>query len=68
MRYLFVMLLIVLLTPLILRGCSDDTDKKTEDHVRKEQTDTIKKADEANQLIQDATKKQQQEIDKNIQQ
>jgi hypothetical protein len=68
MRYLFVMLVIVLLTPLVMRGCLDDTDKKTENHVWKEQTDTIKKADEASQLIQDATKKQQQEIDKNIQQ
>jgi len=68
MRYLFVMLVIVLLTPLILRGCSDDEDKKVEDHVWKEQTDTIKKADEANQLIQDAAKKQQQEIDQQSQQ
>lgn len=67
MRYLFVMLVIVLLTPLILRGCSDDEDKKVEDHVWKEQTDTIKKADEANQLIQDAAKNQQQEIDQQTQ-
>jgi len=66
MRYLFVMLMIVLLTPLILRGCSDDEDKKTENHVWKEQTDTIKKADDVNQLMRDAAKKQQQEIDQNI--
>jgi len=67
MRYLFVMLMIVLLTPLILRGCSDDEANKVEDHVWKEQTDTIKKADEANQLIQDAAKNQQQEIDQQTQ-
>ena len=62
------MLMIVLLTPLILRGCSDDEGKKIGDHVGKEQTDTIKKADEVNQLIQDAAKNQQQEIDQQTQQ
>ena len=66
MRYLFVMLVIVLITPLIMGGCSDDTDKKTEDHVWKEQTDTIKKADEVNQLIQDTAKKHHPEIDTGI--
>ena len=67
MRYLFMMLVIVLLIPLILRGCPDDEDKKVGDHVWKEQTDTIKKADEVNQLIQDAAIKQQQEIDQQTQ-
>lgn len=42
MRILFVMLLIVLLTPLIIKGCSEDEDKK---------------ADEINQLTQDAAEK-----------
>jgi len=50
-----------------MRGCLDDTDKKTENHIWKEQTDTIKKADEANQLIQNAAKNQQQEIDQQAQ-
>ena len=30
MRYLFVMLLIVLIAPLIMRGCLDDEGKKVE--------------------------------------
>jgi len=50
-----------------MRGCSEDKDIKIEGHVWKEQTDTIKKADEVNQLIQDAAKNQQQEIDQQTQ-
>ena len=67
MRILFVILMIVLITPLILRGCSDDKNKNIEDHVWKQQTDTIKKADEVNQQVQDAAKIQRQEIDQQTQ-
>ena len=67
MRFLFVILAIALLTPLVLRGCTDSEYKKAGEHVWKEKTDTIKKADEVNQLILDATKKKKQDIEKQLQ-
>lgn len=58
MRHLTLLFLTVLLP---LGGCSDN---EVEDHVLKEKTDTIEKAKELEQLIQDAADKQQKKINK----
>jgi hypothetical protein len=59
--------MIILITPLILRGCSDNRDEKIEDHVRKKLNDPIKKAGEVNQLVPDTVEKQRQNIDQQTQ-
>ena len=58
MRYLFVTLMIVLIAPLIMRGCSDDGYKNNSGPASKQQMDTINKAGEVNQQMQDANKQQ----------
>jgi hypothetical protein len=57
MRYL---LLIIFSSFLFLVGCSDN---KVEKHVWKEKTDTIEKAKEVEQLIQNTVQQQKQSID-----
>jgi hypothetical protein len=57
--------LILLTLFLLASGCSDD--KKVEEHVWKEKTDTIQKAKEVEQLIQEAAKQQQQKADEQLQ-
>ncbi len=61
-------LVILLVSFLFIRQYPGDTDKKIEEHVWKEQTDTLKKADEVNQLIQDAAAKKRQVIEQQLQQ
>lgn len=58
MRYLLLILVVMLLSSVIIKGCLDSEDKDAKDHVWKEQTDTIKKAEEVNQLILEAAEKQ----------
>jgi len=53
--------LLLLLVPfLFVTGCDDN---KVENHVFKEKTDTIEKAKEVEQLLQDTVNQQQQKID-----
>ncbi len=54
------LLLLMLTSFLFVIGCSDN---KIEDHVLKEKTDTIEKAKEVDQLIQNTFQQQQQNID-----
>jgi len=66
MRYLLLAVAIVGAV-LLFKHQSGDADKAIDDHVWKEQTDTIKKAADVNQLIQDAAGKQRQNIEQQIQ-
>ena len=68
MRSILLTLSIILVSFLVFKGYSGGEDNNIEDHVWKEQTNTIKKAKEATQLIQDAAIKQRQEIENLIQQ
>jgi len=68
MRNLLLTLVILLVSFLIYRGYSDGEDKNIEDHVWKEQTDALKKADQVNQLIQDAAAKKRLQIEQQTQQ
>ena len=63
MRYFLLILVVMLISSLIIKGCLDSERKNAGDHVWKEQTDTIKKAEEVNQLILDAAEKQRQNIE-----
>ena len=66
MRYLLLAVAIVVAL-LLFNKQADDADKATGDHVWTEQTDTIKKAAEVNQLIQDTAGKQRQMIEQQVQ-
>ncbi len=68
MRNIVLTLVVLLVAFLLLNGFPELEDKKMEDHIWKEQTDTIRKAEAVNQLIQDAAEKQRQLIEKQIQQ
>ncbi len=52
--------LLPLMSLFLVVGCSDN---KVEDHVWKEQTDTIEKAKEVEQLIQNTFQQQKQNVD-----
>ena len=67
MRYLFLILIVILLSSGIIKGCLDNERKNAGDHVWKEQTDTIKKAEDVNQLILDAAEKQRLDIEQQSQ-
>ena len=54
------LLLLMLTSFLFVVGCSDN---KVDDHVWKEKTDTIEKAKEVEQLIQNTVQQQKQNID-----
>ncbi len=51
---------------MLFKGIPELEDKKMEDHIWKEQTDTIRKAEAVNQLIQDAAERQRQMIENQI--
>ncbi len=68
MRNILLTLVVLLISFVLFKGFPKVEDKTMEDHIWKEQTDTIKKAEAVNQLIQDAAEKQRQMIEKQIQQ
>lgn len=52
---------------LLLGACTSGDDNKLEDHVWKEQTETLDRAREAAQLVEDAANKKRKEIDQQAQ-
>jgi len=52
---------------LFVSACSDDKNKGSGDHVWKEQTQTINKAKEVEELLQDAADQQRKLIDEQVQ-
>lgn len=59
---------LLILTFLIVSGCSDNGDKAAneqsgDDHVWKTQTDALEKAKQTEQLIMDAAEQQERKID-----
>ena len=60
--------LILLASVLFITACSENSDgKASDDHVWKEQTDTIDKAKEVEGLLQDAAEQQRKIIDEQSQ-
>ena len=68
MRNIVLTLVVLLVSFVLLKGFPKVENNKMEDHIWKEQTDAIKKAEAVNQLIQDAAEKQRQMIENQIQQ
>lgn len=68
MRNILLALAILIVSFLVITGYTDSAAKKNGDHVWKEQTDTIIKAAEVNQLIEDAATKHRQQLERQLQQ
>ena len=48
---------------LVLTGCPEKTPTEKQDHFLKEKTDTIKKAEQVDQILQDAAGQQRRNIE-----
>ena len=57
----------LILTIILISSCSEEIDKVQEDHVWKEQTDMINKAQDVEILINDAALLQRQQIEESTQ-
>ena len=58
---------ISIISMLLVAACTSGDDNKLEDHVWKEQTETLDRAREAAQLMEDAANKKRKEIDQQTQ-
>ena len=67
MRLIVMMTSILIVSLLIFKGYSSGIGNKHDDDVTGDQIDPLKKAGEVNQLIQDASNIQRQELEKQIQ-
>ena len=63
MRYFLLILVVMLISSLIIKGCLDSEEIKTGDQVWEEETDAIRKAGEVTRLIQDAAEKESKNAD-----
>jgi hypothetical protein len=52
---------------LLMGSCTSGDDSQIEDHVWKQQTDTLDRAREATQLLEDAANKKRKQIDQQTQ-
>jgi len=68
MRFVMMMASILIISILIFKGYSEGLGNQQDDRVGGQQLDPLKKANEVNQLIQDAASVQRQELEKQIQQ
>jgi hypothetical protein len=67
MRLVLMMVSILIVSFLIFKGYSNGPSNQHDDLAGGKQIDPLKKAGEVDQLIQDATKTQRQELEKQIQ-
>jgi len=68
MRFVLMMASLLIVSLLIFKGYSNGPGSKNYGHVGGQQVDSLEKADQVNQLIQDAANTQRQELEKQIQQ